>query len=106
MSPAVHRITSGDVEVGDVSSSEDKGDDVVVVEDGLDGSGLSGANAQANSIQRQRASSLGTQPTACGGGVGGRMTKRVLLEQSLADSAAKNPDCDRWFAKGEMKKKP
>ncbi len=67
---------------------------------------MSGANAQANSIQRWRVSSLGAQPTARGGGVGGRTTKRVLLEQSLADSAAKNPDGDLWFAKGEIKKKP
>ena len=105
--PAGHMTTAEDVEVVDVSRSEDEGDDVAMVEDGLDGSGLSGANAQqANPIQRRRASSLGAQPTARGGGVGGRTTKRVLLEQSLADSAAKNPDGDRWFAKGEMKKKP
>jgi hypothetical protein len=96
--PAGYMITTGDVEVEDVSSSEDRGDGVVVVEGGLDGSGLSGANAQANPIQRRRASSLGAQPTARGGGVGGRTTKRVLLKQSLADSAAKNPDGDRWFA--------
>ena len=105
--PAGHMTTAEDVEVVDVSRSEDEGDDVAMVEDGLDGSGLSGANAQqANPIQRRRASSLGAQPTARGGGVGDRTTKRVLLEQSLADSAAKNPDGDRWFAKGEMKKKP
>ena len=85
--PAGRRITTGDVEVED-ASSEDEGDDVVVVEDGLDGSGLFGADAQANSIQCPRTSSLGAQPTARGGGVGGRTTKRVLLEQSLADSAA------------------
>ena len=105
--PAGHMTTAEDVEVVDVSRSEDEGDDVAMVKDGLDGSGLSGANAQqANPIQRRRASSLGAQPTACGGGVGSRTTKRFLLEQSLTDSAAKNPDGDRWFAKGEMKKKP
>jgi hypothetical protein len=33
------------------------------------------------------------------------MSKRVLLKQSLADSAAKNPDGNRWFDKGKKPKK-
>ena len=51
---------------------------------------------------------MGAQLTACGdrgGDVGSRLAKRALLEQSLAESAAKNSDGDRWFDKGEKKKK-
>jgi hypothetical protein len=83
------RISAGDVEDLVVSDGED--DDVVVVGDGLDGSGLSGGSKQENSTQCPWASSLGAHPTACGGrggDAGSHMTKRALLEQSLANSAA------------------
>ncbi len=58
--------------------------------DGLDGSGLSGSKKNA---RRPNASLLGAQPTARGN-VASHVEKRVLLEQRLAKSAAKDPDGD------------
>ena len=69
--------------------------------DGLDGSGLS--CSEENAIH-PNASSLGAQPTARGN-VASRVEMRVLLEQRLAKSAAKDPDGDRWFGLGEKPKK-
>jgi len=68
---------------------------------GLDGSDLSGSKKNA---RRPNASSLGAQPTARGN-VASRLEKRVLIEQRLAKSAAKDPDGDRWFDPGEKPKK-
>ncbi len=70
-------------------------------DDGLDGSGLSGSKKNARCPNN---STLGAQPTACGN-VASRMEKRVLLEQRLAKSVAKDPDGDRWFGPGEKPKK-
>ena len=47
---------------------------------------------------------MGAQPTARGN-VASRLEKRVLIEQRLAKSAAKDPDGDRWFGPGEKPKK-
>ncbi len=94
--------------VDDLVISDGKDDNVVVVGDGLDSSGLSGGGEQENSTQRPRTSSLGAQPTARGGrgrDVGSPMSKRALLQQSLANSAAKNPDGNCWFDKGKKPKK-
>jgi hypothetical protein len=70
-------------------------------EDGLNGDGLDGSEENARC---PHASSLGAQPTACGN-VASRLEKRVLLEQQLAKSLAKDPDGDCWFGPGEKPKK-
>ncbi len=69
-------------------------DDVDVVgdnDDGLNGNGLDGSKENA---RRPHDSYLGAQLTARGN-VASRVKKRVLLEQGLAKSAAKDPDGDR-----------
>jgi hypothetical protein len=70
-------------------------------EEGLDGSGLSGSKENARC---PNASPLGAQPTAHGN-VASCVERRVLLEQRLAKSAAKDPDGDRWFGPGKKPKK-
>jgi hypothetical protein len=86
-------------------------DDVAVVDgdnyDGLNGDGLDGCGGLSCSVENTRrpnASSLGAQPTAHGN-VASRVERRVLLEERLAKSAAKDPDGDRWFGPGEKPKK-
>jgi hypothetical protein len=54
-------------DVDDLVNFDGKDDNVVVVGDGLDGSGLSSGGEQENSTQRPCTSSLGAQPTARGG---------------------------------------
>jgi hypothetical protein len=79
-------------------------DDVDVLgddEDGLNGDDLDGSKENA---RRLCASSLGAQPTARGN-VASRVEKRVLLEQRLAKSVAKDPDGDCWFGPGTKPKK-
>jgi hypothetical protein len=100
--------------VEDVIDSDRDNDEVAVVEgddddglngDGLDGSGLSGSNKNARFL---RTSSLGAQPSACGlrgGDVTRSVAKRVLLEQTIANSVAKEPDGNCWFCKGKKPKK-
>jgi hypothetical protein len=86
-------------------------DDVAVVNgdnyDGLNGDGLDGCGGLSCSVENTRrpnASSLGAQPTAHGN-VASRVERRVLLEERLAKSAAKDPDGDRYFGPGEKPKK-
>jgi hypothetical protein len=86
-------------------------DDVAVVDgdnyDGLNGDGLDGCGGLSCSVENTRrpnASSLGAQPTAHGN-VASRVERRVLLEERLAKSAAKDPDGDRYFGPGEKPKK-
>ena len=67
----------------------------------LDGSGLSGSKENARC---PNASSLGAQPTAHEN-IASRVERRVLLEQRLAKSVAKDPDGDRWFGPGKKPKK-
>ncbi len=96
-------------DVGDLLVSVGNDDDVDVNgdecdgldSDVLDGSGLSGSEKNA---RRPNASLLGAQPTARVN-VASRVEKRVLLEQRLAKSVAKDPDGDCWFGPGEKSKK-
>ena len=95
--------------VDDLLVPDIDGDDVDVNGDNFDGlnsndlngSGLSGSKENA---RHPNASSLVAQPTARGN-VASRVERRVLLEQRLAKSAAKDPDGDRWFGPGEKPKK-
>ncbi len=94
------RSVSADVD--DLLDGDD--DDVDVVgddEDVLTGDGLDGSKENA---RRPHASSLSAQPTARGNNAS-RVEKRILLEQRLAKSVAKDPDGDRWFGPGEKPKK-
>jgi hypothetical protein len=75
-------------------------DDVTVV----DGDGCDLLSGSKETARRPNAFSLGAQTTASDN-VASRATKRVLLEQRIAKSAAKDPDGDRWFGPGEKPKK-
>jgi len=105
----LHNGHSVSADVDDLLAPDIDDDDVDVDGDdfdglngnGLDGSGLSGSKENA---RRPNASSLGAQPTALGNVVS-RVKKRVLLEQRLAKSSAKDPDEDHWFGPGEKPKK-
>ncbi len=88
-----------DVDDDDVDVNGDKFDGLN--DEGLNGSGLSGSKENARC---PNASSLGAQPTARGN-VASCVEKRVLLEQKLAKSAAKDPDGDCWFGPGKKPKK-
>ncbi len=68
---------------------------------GLDGSGLSSSKENAGCLH---ASSVGAQPTACGN-IASRVANRVLLEQRLVKSVAKDTDRYRWFSPGKKSKK-
>jgi len=92
------RSISADVD--DLLVPDVDGDDVDVNGDNFDGlNGKEGLNGSGLS-----GSSLGAQPTAHGN-VASRVEWRVLFEQRLAKSAAKDPDGDRWFGPGEKPKK-
>ena len=79
-------------------------DDVDVVEDNDDGLNGNGLDGSKEDTRHPHISSLGAQPTAHGN-VASRVETRVLLEQRLAKSAAKDPDGDRWFGPGKKPKK-
>jgi hypothetical protein len=96
--------------VDDLLAPPDVDDDGVDVDgsdfDGLNGDGLllDGSGLSFSEENRPNASSLGAQPTARGN-IAIRVESRILLEQRLAKSAAKDPDGDRWFGPGEKPKK-
>ena len=94
------RLCLGCESVEEVVNS-DRDDDVVVF-GGDDAAGKLGNNTQC-----ARASSLGAQLTARGdrgGDVGRCLAKRALLEQSLAESAAKNSDGDNHSTRERRRK--
>ena len=75
--------------------------------DDLDSSGLSGGNGNENG-RRPCTTFLVAQPSARGlrgGDIARHVAKRVLLEQTIANSAAKKLDGDHWFDKGKKPKK-
>jgi hypothetical protein len=103
--------------VEDVIESDKNDDEVAIIIEGddcdgldgddLDGSGLSGGYGNENA-RCLRATYLAAQPSACGlrGGYVARcVAKRVLLEQTIANSVAKKPDGNHWFGKGKKPKK-
>ena len=99
--------------VDDLLAPPDVDDDGVDVDgsdfDGLNGGGLlldgsGGLSFSKENARHPNASSLGAQSTARGN-IAIRVESRVLLEQRLAKSAAKDPDGDRWFGPGEKPKK-